>query len=1274
MLSKQPTLLLDPTASHPDNYIRGEVRYIRNSQDSIFCLSKGNFYVNNLSVIDNLTGRPLVIYQDYSPMQMFHEASQALGRPVWAVMRIINPKITEVKIDYQAVGGEYQNLLKVILEIKNSLDPNFKPTIHWNTIIDVPSSFKPAGHAHSFWDWMNLRILLNGIYDVLVAIFASQHDDYIDVYDHLASVFAAKIIDINNKITQLSNRVERYRVARHYDVGDIMPTMNEQVPSNYLYYGKWALLPDVLLYGAGYGDVIGSLIGLRGKEPGDYNALRVYLWQRTDDNTTTQYVITPSKTVVDEGETVTFVISAPGRAAGTAVGWRLTGVGTADVAGELMGTAFLNASGSTTVTVEVLKDELTEGIERMRLEIVGDPSRFAEVQIRDTSTNPSYETYFSFAADGGNIITDAAEGDEVFLIVKAKNIPALSEFVLLYDGSTVNDADFLRGLPASVKVVDGFAAVPFSILKDHTTEGYEALVVYLSNTSSIEQAVSASRLRIYDASQTPTFTRRITSDPEGNLTITNVNEGQSFYLHIITSDIEDGAEVTLSYSGTADRNDFNSTLPTKVAIANNYARVRYDVKADGLSESGEYLDLFLLYNDLLIGEERILINDTSTNGGLVAKFSSNRFGTNDLSWIGEGGTFYLIMSAAGYANGTELSLRYSGQAIAADFADDLPSKIVIEDEVGIAVYNTLADRITEGDETFIVNVLDESRTLASANLTIIDTSKSPSYDLKFTRDQLGSEEVTEIDEGRMVFVHVSARNVNSIAVLGVDVFIGGKRATIANGDVSELVPSTVTLIEGKGAFYIQTRADSTTEGDETIEVRIRANEQIGSAVVATGKMILRDTSKDPTWSIKWTEDEAGEKPWGDTRPLLKGESVYLQWSSKNIPDGTVFWLGYPDSQPNSAVDEDFTDMRETYLTVNGDKAAVRYRAKANYAQDVESDVVKHFGVVLYDNVSMTNRILTAELKMPSPTFRARFSSNPVGNGTLTQANEGDLIYCIVETTNFAEGASLNLEHYINNVMITAGGIDFDDTPQPMITIRDNRGAIGMGIREDAIPDGNKNYQIQVHGDDEALPLAVANVNIIDTSTGGVTENGTYRPGLGAIGSISIAAGVTKKLVLMGGGGSGVSGTMDDPVGRPYDGTDGDSTALRIGATTIAIAGAGEGGLRGREEATPGGTTYINHNALENYTWLKFSEIVEVVGRDAPLDSEFGASSSNIHNIGAGGQGRLTGTGGGSGATVFIEITNNGNALQTFNVVIGQGGLRASGIGQQWNDGAIIVSD
>lgn len=1276
MLFKRATLLLDPTAKNIDNYIQNEVRYIRSAQDAIFCLSKGNYYLDNLEVIDNHTGQPLIIYQDFNPIQLYQAASLEMSRPVWASMRITNPNVTEVSIHYQAVGGKFQNMLDVILEIKDSLDPNYKPNYPWMGVQNKPLTFTPAPHAHSFWEWTNLKVLLDSMYRVLVAIYSKQKENYVDLYGNFESTFAARAIEINERLKALGNRVEWYRNAVHYDNGDIFPTMNPEVPSNYLKYGTWALIPEVLLIGAGLGDSVGELVGLAGKAPGDENAMRIYYWQRLDDKSSVMYIVSASKTSVDEGESVVFTISSPGRANGTAVGWKLTGVTKDDVVGEVTGTAFLNASGTTTVTVTIAEDGLSEGVEHMRLEIAGDPSRFAEVAIQDTSTNPTYECYFSFDDQGNTVITDAAEGDRVYLIIKGKNVAPIASYVLLYDGSTMDSADFKQAMPETVRMVDGFAAVPFDILRDKRSEGYESLVVWVSSTSSVNEAVIATRLRTYDSSLTPTYATRVTSDPEGNIPITNVDESKSFYLHVYTTDIEDGTEMTLSYSGTVSNDDFNSTPPIKATIVNGYARVRYDVKADNLSESIEYMDLYILHSGKLIGEERIFINDTSMNGGFRAYLSSNRFGTNELSWVNEGDTFYLIMQAAGYVDGRQLTLEYSGQAIASDFVDSLPRALVINSEVGYQPYTVANDRTTEGDESFIIRVKDGDVVLASCNITLLDTSKEPVYSMKFTSDQLGNREITHVDEGGRVFVHVGGVNVNAITTLGVDVYIGGKRATMANGDVLEAPPATVTLVDGKGSFTVQTRADSASEGDEEIEVRLRSSESASASVVRTGKMILRDTSKDPTWRMSFTTDEAGETPWDQSRPLLQGESIYLQWYSENIEDGSVFWLDYPTTLPNVVLPEAFLDLRPSYFTVMHNRATVRYRLGTNYYPDGDAYDHKIFEIAVFDNVALSNRILFKTITIPEPSFTAKFSSSAGGVGSITTANEGDIAYCIIDTLHLPDNALLKIEHYVNNVLITSRGQDFDNDLLMQVYVKGDRAVIGVAIRNDAIPDGNKAYQIQVHplnASQGAVPLAVANLNIIDTSVGGVTENGTYRPVGQVIGSISIGAGATKTVTLIGGGGSGVTGTMSDPVGHPYDGYSGESTALRIGSTTLAIAGAGEGGLRGRTEATPGGVPYVNEGVLSNYTQLAF-EAVQTPGRVASIDSSNGANGSTVSDIGAGASGSLTGTGGGSGATVTMKITNNGLALQTFGVIIGRGGLRIAGNGQTWNDGAVIVSD
>lgn len=1275
MLFKNNTLRLDLTAKHLDNLVQGEIRYIRNPADTIFCLTKGNFFVQGLSVINNATGLPLVIHQDFTPAQLYISATAEAGKPVYAAIRIINPNVTEVMIDYQAIGGKYQGMLGVILEMKDQLDGSFVADIPWNTIIGLPDRFKPAPHAHSFWDIFNLRGLLNSIYGVLVAINIKQREKYVDVYETMTSTLTAKFIDVGNKLTDLTNRLEVYRNAIQYDVGDIIVTSRTNNPANYLYYGTWALLPNVLLIGAAFSEELGELVGIEGIDPGDWYAKRVMFWQRQDDKASVRYTVTVDKTSINEGESATFTVTAPGRIQGTAVNYVITGVQENDIDKPLTGTLFLNSGGSASLTVRALADQLNEGVEYMRLTVKGHITSYAEVRINDTSSRETFNCFFTEDAAGEKIITDASEGDTVYFNVNVANGASVMNLVLLYDGSNSSNADFITTRPTTIRILDGVGRAEYKIKRDQRSEGNEYLSIFISTTSSIEQAYASARLRIHDTSLTPTIQSLITADLAGTLPTNNVNEGASFYLHIYTTDLENGTLLNLSYAGTYNSTDFTSTLPTTVTLTNNYARVKYTVKADAISESSEYIQIFGFLSGKKVIDQTVTLNDTSVNPGFKAFFSSNRFGTNELSWVNEGDTIYLIVQAGGVPDGTSLPLRYRGQAIAGDFSSVLPSDIIITNEVGYIPYTIANDFRSEGAETFIVYVMDPSASTdyCSANVTINDTSVEPTYDMIFSSDQFGNNVVTSVNEGQRVYVTVTATGISSITTLGLDIFIGGKRATVANGDVSETPPAGIVIIGGRGTFSILTREDSNTEGDEVLKIQVRASQALTAPVVIEKEITVRDTSKDPTWSIKLTTDEAGlNELVGD---LLEGQTFYLQWTSENIPNGTVFWLGYGDGLPDNVVDEDFVDPLAAFFTVNNNRATVRYRVKQDYLQDQIDSSPERFIINVYSNVSMTTKILTKTTRILDPIFQMKFSGNSVGNGSIAQCNEGDIIYLVINTSNVIDNTEFKLEYYVNGVYTTVSGVDLIDAPAPTVTISNNKRILSIGIRADGIPDGQKSLEIRLLGlnaSSGSTPLAVASVNMIDTSVGGATLSGSYKPG--QIGTFAIAAGVSKTITLIGGGGSGALGQLSDPDLPQYDGYGGQSTSIRFGATTLAFASGGEGGLRSRGGVAAGGTTYINQNFIDNASQFTCSNIQVFSGVSAPANLTDGAASVGGFNSGAGTSGSSAGLGGGGGAVVIMQIKNNTTALLSFGVTVGNGGvILAGGAGFDWNNGLLTVS-
>jgi Ca2+-binding RTX toxin-like protein len=98
------------------------------------------------------------------------------------------------------------------------------------------------------------------------------------------------------------------------------------------------------------------------------------------------YALVASSASVNEGSTATFILSTTNVLAGTQVGYTLSGVSAADVqGGNLSGNATVGSNGQATISVELLTDKLTEGVETLTV-TAGDKT--ASTTINDTSLTP----------------------------------------------------------------------------------------------------------------------------------------------------------------------------------------------------------------------------------------------------------------------------------------------------------------------------------------------------------------------------------------------------------------------------------------------------------------------------------------------------------------------------------------------------------------------------------------------------------------------------------------------------------------------------------------------------------------------------------------------------------------------------------------------------------------------------------------------------------------------------------------------------------------------
>jgi hypothetical protein len=122
------------------------------------------------------------------------------------------------------------------------------------------------------------------------------------------------------------------------------------------------------------------------------------------------YSLTADAASVDEGEVAGFSLATTHVDAGTVVDYTITGVQAADISGGLTGSATIGTDGTADIAVQVLADQLTEGVETLTLSL-DTGAATASTQVQDTSVADA-GSYIS--GQGGNGVVSAFNIELVF--------------------------------------------------------------------------------------------------------------------------------------------------------------------------------------------------------------------------------------------------------------------------------------------------------------------------------------------------------------------------------------------------------------------------------------------------------------------------------------------------------------------------------------------------------------------------------------------------------------------------------------------------------------------------------------------------------------------------------------------------------------------------------------------------------------------------------------------------------------------------------------------
>jgi hypothetical protein len=198
-----------------------------------------------------------------------------------------------------------------------------------------------------------------------------------------------------------------------------------------------------------------------------------------DSSKAPSYSLTASSTSVNEGATVVFTLKTSNVAAGTAVPYSLTGISPSDVTGGLMsGTAVVNASGVTTISISLASDFLTEANETLTFNVKGMASA---ITIVDTSKSPSTANASIFLS---SLVNSVIEGEVAKVNVSSKGIPAGT--LLKYSISGVSSKDVLGDLTQYIALdANGKATIEIATALDDEPEEPEMMYVSIGDYSTV---------------------------------------------------------------------------------------------------------------------------------------------------------------------------------------------------------------------------------------------------------------------------------------------------------------------------------------------------------------------------------------------------------------------------------------------------------------------------------------------------------------------------------------------------------------------------------------------------------------------------------------------------------------------------------------------------------------------------------------------------------------------------------------------------------------------
>ena len=354
------------------------------------------------------------------------------------------------------------------------------------------------------------------------------------------------------------------------------------------------------------------------------------------------------------------------------------------------------------------------------------------------------ETAASVTADKSSI----AEGETITFTVKVSNTPDNTSHPWAISGA--DSTDFTTAITGNVIIVNGEGTVTVTAKKDYITDGDKNYVFYLTNYVKARKAFV-----VLDTPQTSKILNVNFIDNSG-VVLSTVTENQTFRLAVNTNGMTGKtAYLKWTFSAGLSASNFSTSFPDSIIITSNTTYLTLTTVGNLTVDVARSLKVIVA--EAINEEEHSLskiaivdILDTSTQFNGALSFLDN----NGLiiASLDEGNLFKIRLKTNGGV-GRTVRFEYQTNKEAYEFSGLVASDVVkVGNEIIIPVEH-FADYVTRVEPEFlVVKAYDGARLIAEGTLMFNDTSKTPNFQVMYSKKNDGSEPTNVVNEGEEFYL------------------------------------------------------------------------------------------------------------------------------------------------------------------------------------------------------------------------------------------------------------------------------------------------------------------------------------------------------------------------------------------------------------------------------------------------------------------------------------------------------------------------------------------